>query len=168
MLAIGADSVQLREFQLVFGARFLGLIDPASSVYQSWRVPNPTAPYPQDYIVDQQGIVRYWSDSYDPHEVMATVDRLLGSGVAETVPAGAEAALSVRPSVAAAGRAIRLSGGPDAEVEVFSAAGRSVARLRLDRCGEMSWSARVAPGVYFVRVPGAAGAQGTAVVVLGQ
>ena len=70
---------QLAEFQEVFGMRFVGLSDDAG-VYTSWRVPNPTAPYPQDYVIDQEGYVRYWSDRYDPQEVMRVIDRLLASG----------------------------------------------------------------------------------------
>ncbi|MBM3313890.1 redoxin domain-containing protein, partial [candidate division WOR-3 bacterium] len=70
VLAIGADSAQLSEFRDVFGMRCLGLTDPSSSVYNAWRVPNPTAPYPQDYIIDQQGRVAHWDDQFDPQEVM--------------------------------------------------------------------------------------------------
>ena len=82
MFAIGSALNQLSEFIDVFGMRFVGLID-QSGVYQDYRVPNPEAPYPQDYIVDQDGIVRYWSDQYDAQAVIQTVDRLLATGVAE-------------------------------------------------------------------------------------
>ena len=63
--------------------RFPGLLDPSSATYNRWRVPNPTAPYPQDYIVDQQGIVRYWNDAYDPQGVIQTIDRLLATSAVE-------------------------------------------------------------------------------------
>ncbi len=80
IFAIGENSSQLSEFRDVFGMRFVGLVD-SSGVYQSYRVPNPQAPYPQDYVIDQQGVVRYWSDQFDPQEVIRVIDRLLGSGV---------------------------------------------------------------------------------------
>ena len=81
--AIGADINQLSEFRDVFGMRYVGPVDSGSAVYTTHHVPNPTAPYPQDYIIDQQGVVRYWSDQFDPKEVIATIDRLLATGVGE-------------------------------------------------------------------------------------
>jgi hypothetical protein len=58
--------------------RFVGLQDVSDLVYQNYRVPDPEAPYPQDYVIDQDGIVRHWSWEYDPGEVTATIDDLLG------------------------------------------------------------------------------------------
>jgi peroxiredoxin len=83
-IAVGADSSQLRQFIEAFGVRLLALIDQGSTVYDQYRVPNPTAPYPQDYIIDQQGIVRYWNDAYDPQAVMRTIDRLLQTGITDS------------------------------------------------------------------------------------
>ncbi len=70
------------EFIEVFGQRFVGLIDD-QNVYTTYRVPYPEAPYPQDYIIDQQGIVRYWSDEYDPQEIMRVIDGLLATNIDE-------------------------------------------------------------------------------------
>ncbi|UCD05463.1 MAG: T9SS type A sorting domain-containing protein [candidate division WOR-3 bacterium] len=70
------------EFIEVFGQRFIGLIDD-QNVYTTYRVPYPEAPYPQDYIIDQQGIVRYWSDEYDPQEIMRVIDGLLATVIEE-------------------------------------------------------------------------------------
>jgi hypothetical protein len=74
----------LIEFIEVFGQRFIGLIDD-QNVYTTYRVPYPEAPYPQDYIIDQQGIVRYWSDEYDPQEIMSVIDGLLNTTLEEQV-----------------------------------------------------------------------------------
>ena len=57
--------------------------DPGNDVFVAYRVPDPEAPYPQDYVIDQSGIVRYWSWEYDPQEVIATIDGLLGTSGAE-------------------------------------------------------------------------------------
>ncbi len=66
----------------MFGQRFLGLID-NQGIYNTYRVPRPEAPYPQDYIIDQQGYVRYWSDEYDPQEIIRMIDELLATEVKE-------------------------------------------------------------------------------------
>lgn len=66
----------------MFGQRFLGLID-NQGIYNTYRVPRPEAPYPQDYVIDQQGYVRYWSDEYDPQEIIRIIDRLLATEVKE-------------------------------------------------------------------------------------
>lgn len=50
----------------------------------TYRVPNPEAPYPQDFIIDQQSNIAYWSDEYDPQEIMRVIDRLLGTSVEES------------------------------------------------------------------------------------
>jgi len=100
IFAIGENSSQLSEFRDVFGMRFVGLVD-SSGVYQAYRVPNPQAPYPQDYVIDQQGIVRYWSDQFDPQVVIRVIDRLLGPGVetsGEWRMASSELAVSPNPS----------------------------------------------------------------------
>ena len=68
----------LMSFIEVFGCRFPGLHDPGSQQYQIYRVPNPEAPYPQDYIIDQEGKVAFWSEEYDPQEIISVIDRLLG------------------------------------------------------------------------------------------
>ena len=74
---------QLQEFIQVFGQRFIGLVDNIS-LYNTYRVPNPEAPYPQDYIIDQNGIVRYWSDEFDPQEIIKTIDGLLNTNRKES------------------------------------------------------------------------------------
>jgi hypothetical protein len=73
---------QLQEFIQVFGQRFIGLVDNIN-LYQTYRVPVPEAPYPQDYIIDQQGIIRYWSDEYDPQEIIKIIDGLLNTNLNE-------------------------------------------------------------------------------------
>ncbi len=66
------------EFEQLFGVSYLTLVDPGSGVYQMYRVPDPEAPFPQDYVIDQNGIVRAWNDRYEPQEIIALVDSLLG------------------------------------------------------------------------------------------
>jgi len=130
--------------------RCLGLIDPSSSVYGSWRMPDPTAPYPQDYVIDQLGQVAYWNDQYDPQAVMAVIDRLLGSGVEEHPRSGTgqmpSGALMVR------GCLMLATGWVTAQYSLLAADGRRVLVLR-PGANDVS---RLAPGVYFIggRWPG--------------
>jgi len=142
--------------------RYVGLVDSGSVVYQDYRLPNPTAPYPQDYIIDQQGVVRYWSDQFDPKEVIATIDRLLSTGVVE-----GSTLRTVRPTVVvgqnpARGKVRIGAGREDAgrTVEVVDRSGRLIERLVLDATGSAVWDARVPAGVYLIRLE----SRGTAVV----
>lgn len=142
--------------------RFVGLVDPAGGVYQAWRVPQPQAPYPQDYIIDQSGVVRYWADRFDPQAVIATIDLLLGTGVEEPgrgqgpVRPGPE--LTVRP-VAGGRRFIVRAAGLDrpARVEVIDALGRVVELLCLDRAEPLDWKPNLPAGSYRLRLAGARG-----------
>lgn len=83
---IVTDMNYATEFQTAFGMRFVGLEDAVQTVYNTYRVPDPQAPFPQDYIIDAAGVVRYWSDEYDPQEILAVLQSLLGppAGVAES------------------------------------------------------------------------------------
>lgn len=146
MLAIGADVTQLSEFRDVFGMRFLGLIDPSSSVYGAWRVPDPTAPYPQDYVLDQQGRVAYWNDQFDPQEVMAVIDRLLASGTEEMRNPGAKNGV-----VTFVRRVLRLpADGGCLRPVLLDIAGREAMALRPGPNDVR----RLAPGVYFLHGAG--------------
>jgi hypothetical protein len=111
---VGATPDQLYEFIDVFGQRFLGLIDPGSSVYFSYRVPNPGAPYPQDYIIDQDGNIAYWSDEYDPQRIISIIDGLLETGIeeGEAPEPGVSLELSLAPNPASEMVTITAGGFP--------------------------------------------------------
>ena len=58
--------------------RSIGLVDSGyPSQYQTYRVPDPEAPYPQDYIIDKQGRVHYWEGEYDPQKCTDVIEDLL-------------------------------------------------------------------------------------------
>lgn len=164
--AIGADSSQLLEFRDVFGMRFTGLIDPSSNVYRAWRVPNPTAPYPQDYIIDQEGVVRYWSDQFDPRAVIATIDRLLATGLSEGTHSRYHcSALGIRPTVCNRQVTFRLSPAVRPEpgvLRIYSASGRLVTTIS-SQSESVGWNmadndGRIVPaGVYVARFGNASG-----------
>jgi len=166
IFAIGENGNQLSEFRDVFGMRFVGLVD-SSGVYQAYRVPNPQAPYPQDYVIDQQGVVRYWADQFDLQEVIRVIDRLLGSGVEAgggRRMASGEIAVSPNPFRGS----VRISLGhsfdrshSDSPVRVFDAQGRLVRSLPVSSSLDpsprfLSWDGaddagrRQPAGVYYV------------------
>ena len=162
IFAIGENSNQLLEFRDVFGMRFVGLVD-NSGVYQAYRVPGPQAPYPQDYVIDQQGIVRYWSDQFDPQEVIRVIDRLLGPGVEQREQLGAPAhgdRLSVNPNPFRLRTSISLPAAEPNRVAVFDASGRLVRILTApaaSKSSSVSWDGtdeagrRLPSGVYYAR-----------------
>jgi hypothetical protein len=158
MFAVGADSNQLSEFIDVFGWRSVGLIDPLSSVYSSWRVPQPLAPYPQDYILDQQGRVAYWSDQYDAQEVIATIERLLATGVEEALVGPGKRrlpGLDVFPNPSTSRVMLLPSGLAEAGVvEVCDRTGRVVGLVPVSADLPVAWDPDLAAGAYFFRLRG--------------
>lgn len=60
----------------IYGMRHTGLID-NSYVYSLYRTPNPTAPYPQDYIIDKQGRIAFWEKEFEPWECIRKIKELL-------------------------------------------------------------------------------------------
>jgi len=145
----------LIEFIEVFGQRFIGLIDD-QNVYATYRVPYPEAPYPQDYIIDQQGIVRYWSDEYDPQEIMSVIDGLLATTIEERVErascySGLHVTASPNPTRGTA--TISLEGVTGfTEVRVYDAIGRCVHAETGDFDGRKDMFLDLPAGCYIVTV----------------
>lgn len=158
----------LNQFRDVYGMRSVGLEDHLNSVYSAYRVPDPEAPYPQDYVIDQNGIVRYWSWEYDPQEVMRVIDRLLGqTGVDDPDNSGEAMGLhlaqpSPNPFRPGTELAYRISERADVMLNVYSVSGRLVRTLAEGEkpAGEhvVSWDGRdgsgrrLASGVYFIEL----------------
>ncbi len=120
-----------------FGVTFPVLLDLQGGAYNQYR-PGPgacTSPFPLDFILDRDGIIRYWKCEYDPTAMRAVLEELLAGGPAE---------LAVHD---AAGRLVRVLATGMAE------AGRH----------QLLWDGRdgagrpLGSGVYFVRlrIPGA-------------
>jgi hypothetical protein len=167
IFAIGENISQMSEFRDVFGMRCVGLVD-SSGVYAMYRVPNPRAPYPQDYVIDQQGVVQYWADQFDPQEVIRVIDRLLSSGVGDQGPGvgSQEPGLVVSPNPFRGSVRISLDRSlgrsPSySSVRIFDASGRLVRSLPVPsslvpRRLSLSWDGtddtgrRLPAGVYYV------------------
>ncbi len=169
MFAIGSSRNGLSEFIDVFGWRSPGLIDNAG-VYNSWRVPRPEAPYPQDYIIDQHGVIRYWSDQYDAQEVINTIERLLATGVEERPDDLTPRRLNLRLSPNPGQSALRVTAagfGPDAaSVEVCDALGRVVDRFHVRDGQTRTWNPALPAGSYVLRLRAGPRTMTTRAVVL--
>ena len=53
------------------------LMDQQESVFQSYNPPHHFAPFPQQVIVDQTGVIRYISGQYDGQAVRDMIDSLI-------------------------------------------------------------------------------------------
>lgn len=146
----------MNEFIAVFGQRYVGLIDNANT-YTTYRVPRPQAPYPQDYLVDQQGVVQYWSDEYDPQKIIKIIDRLLISEIKEkhiSANPSNNLNLSISPNPSNNKVVIAANGflGTEAMIKIFNPLGELVSTLRLSRPGAAAVNLDLPAGVYFVRL----------------
>ncbi len=157
----------LNGFKQTYGMRFVGLEDPGSSVYQEYRVPAPEAPYPQDIIIDQAGIVRYWSWEYDPQEIKSVIDALLsGSSVPDWVSSPTTRLILTAPEPnpfqGQMATWFQLPQAGDVRLIVADATGRLVRTLLHDRRSagghRVVWNGRddrgaaVAAGVYYLNL----------------
>lgn len=155
---ISSSAAELNEFIQVFGQRFIGLVD-NQGVYGTYRVPHPEAPYPQDYIIDQQGIVRYWSDEYDPQEIINVIDGLLTTSVDEgktEVPKRSESHLIIGPNPNKGAFTIRTEGlMGNAKIRVYDTMGRCVHKKSVSDVRNATLNLELPSGEYFVTVEAA-------------
>ncbi len=139
-------------------------------VYSTYRVPRPEAPYPQDYIIDQQGIVRYWSDEYDPQRIIKIVDRLLVTGVEENprevVQKGPE--LRIYPNPTRNAVTIQATGLAKGgfSVRIYDSSGRMVQDNHFVDDGKMPLRLKLPAGVYFVCIESAGVLTRTSMIVV--
>ena len=170
---VARDFPIIEQFRDVFGMGFLALEDVGNAVYNAYRVPypeSPQMPYPQDYVIDQNGIIRYWSWEYDPQAIITTIDSLLeyagvpGRGLSGgSDPGGAGIRLSPpAPNPFRPGTDIRfwLSARTHLRLAVYNPAGRLVRVLDEGERGPgdclATWDGmdeyghKAASGVYFI------------------
>jgi len=158
-----------------FGVTFRVLLDAQGGVFNQYR-PGPgacTSPFPLDFILDRDGIIRYWKCEYDPTAMRAVLEELLagGSGVpaVEPAPPATRLRLAAAPNPFHPFTRLRyeLAAGGPADLAVHDAAGRCVRVLAtgMAEAGrhQLLWDGRdgagrpLGSGVYFVRLrmPGA-------------
>ncbi len=67
----------VQDFVDAFGVTFPVLLDEAGEVYAGYSR-GAQLPFPLDYIIDQEGIIRYIATEYDPDEIVGEIEVLLG------------------------------------------------------------------------------------------
>ena len=114
------------------------------NLYQTYRVPVPEAPYPQDYIIDQDGIVRYWSDEYDPQEIIKIIDQLLITDVKGSKTQIKKEELQLNITSNPAGKEFTVSSPllkyPDARLKIYNALGKLIKEIKPIRKEEITIS----------------------------
>jgi hypothetical protein len=160
---------ELIEFIQVFGQRYIGLTDNIG-VYSTYRVPRPEAPYPQDYIIDQQGIIRYWSDEYDPQKIIKIIDRLLVTSVEQNPPEVAQRGTELRIYPNPARNAVTIQAAGLAKdgfsVRIYDSSGRMVQDNHFVDDGKMPLRLKLPAGVYFVCIESAGVLTRTSMIVV--
>lgn len=100
-------------------------------------MPVPEAPYPQDYIIDQNGIVRYWSDEYDPQKIIKTIDDLLNTNLQEPKTQIKKDEWQLKIKSNPAKKEFTLSSPllkyPDARLKIFNSLGELIKQISTNR-----------------------------------
>jgi hypothetical protein len=137
----------VREFVDNLGLTFPILLD-SGQVYTRYRIEFCHSPFPQDYIIDQDGIIAYKACEYFPDSMVAVVEELLGaSSYVPELPAadfeGPRIEFVWPNPTATRGRiAYSLPNTVVTRVDIVDGAGRLA-----DTEGN-----RLAPGVYFLKL----------------
>ncbi len=118
-------------------------------------MPNPSAPYPQDYIIDQNGYIRYWSDEYDPQRIIEIIDDLLDTQGTEEGPVESVAGLELQLSPNPAQETVTITTGGytgAASVRIYTITGRLVQRIELVAPAILGIETDLPAGLYLVNL----------------
>jgi hypothetical protein len=67
----------VREFADNFGLTFPLLLDPQGFTYMTYRIEYCQSPFPQDYIIDPDGLIAYKACEYFPDSMITVIEGLL-------------------------------------------------------------------------------------------
>lgn len=128
------------------GITFPVLLDVGRGVYGKYNLGGGQSPYPRDFIVDKQGIIRFADTEYDPGTMITILEPLLGVEASVTEPElpGIPSGFSIKriypnpfnPEVTIE---INISEGQAVELDIVDISGRWVDTLH---------SGWVTPGVH--------------------
>jgi hypothetical protein len=88
----------VQNFVDTFDIEFLVLRDPSGIAYETYRPPAGAciSPFPLDFIIDQDGIIRYWNCEYDATAMVAVIEDLLGLGTGIADPGAGPGSAATR------------------------------------------------------------------------
>ncbi len=135
ILGISNESIQrLESFIEDQGITFPVLQD-QSGVYGRYNQPGSQSPYPRDFIVDPEGILRYAATEYDPGAMIQIIESLLPTSVADTpIPEPKSASLRLHEiSPIPAGREVDIVltsfGAKQIQVKAHDMSGRLISSI---------------------------------------
>jgi|GEM_PF-1059535 len=175
-----AENVNLvREYAAQLGLE-MPIILGANGLLNQYRVRGGISPFPVDYIIDGDGIVRYANHEYEPELILMVIDRLLyddpgdgvdGSPIEPTPQAWLLSPAYPNPFNGTVGFALTAPFGQNATVAAFDVQGRRVAMLFDGRLRpgvtRLTWRPDETPaGVYLIRATGVSGSAGAKVTFL--
>ena len=82
MLGMSSEAISvIRQFVADQGVTFPIVHDQGGVVRGRYRLSNALSPYPRDYIIDQDGVLRYTATEYHPQTMVRVIESLLGVSV---------------------------------------------------------------------------------------
>ena len=73
----GNTAGTIEQFLTESGSPLPSLMDQSESLYRAYDVPDHFAPFPRHIVVDQTGVIRYLSGSYEALTVQRVIEQLL-------------------------------------------------------------------------------------------
>lgn len=77
MANAGNTAGTIQQFLTESGTDIPSLMDQSESLYRAYDVPEHFAPFPRHVVVDQSGVIQYFSGSYDGPLLRQKIDALL-------------------------------------------------------------------------------------------
>lgn len=124
MLGISSQSVStIEHFIEDQGITFPILRDSGGRVYSDFALLGGQSPYPRDFIIDPQGVIRFADTEYDPGTMITVIESLIGSKTASTSDKPEEvpkeiAVLNAYPNPFNSSLTIEVVNGIDQSVEI--------------------------------------------------
>jgi len=139
------------------------ILHDTESIYGLYNLPGAASPYPRDFILDQNGIVRMAKTEYEPGTMIAIIESLLDIGTVDLEPISNElpdqhALIAVYPNPFNPETRINIFVGEAGRVSlgVFDIRGRQIQKIFSGRTlsrGHHEFSLRgdhLSSGVYFL------------------
>lgn len=173
MLGISDQQIDvIQNFVEDQGITFPVLKDAGSQVYRDYNVPGGQSPYPRDFIIDRDGIIRFADTEYDPGTMITVVESLIEEETSAAVteePVPTPRSLSIssiypNPFNAEVTIEVTLERTQEVFLDIYDLSGRWIDRLHSGslaagvekfRWNGETWEGRSASsGVYLVLLKG--------------
>ena len=158
---VGEDLETVNRYRENFDLTFPMLMDPFSEAYFDYRTQG-ISPFPQDVIIDQDGVVRYIQANYQPHRIFEILEALVPTAINDNEPEvilPSELDLNIYPNPGnpETRAAFTVMETGQISIAIYSVLGEKVAELkrrgvRGDRFDLQLPSENLSSGVYLVRV----------------